>query len=319
MRTILLTGASGVVGYPILKKLVKQTNENRVIGTYFSNQEKLLRYINKDFTEEEKKRIEIIDYRKVLSPGYGKEFDEIWHLATYGQPGKAISQACATIKLNVSDTINLVRMLKDDGYFYYASTSEMYGNVQEASEDDIPKSDPKSKRGIYTESKRLGEAIINNMLNENGVIFRICLVYSKYAKKDDTRVMYNLIGKAIREGVINLLDDGQAERQYCHVDDAIEMMLNINNKIRKAEKGYTGVWNIANPDKIKIIELADKIAQITNTKVNIPKQQKRVLDALDVVSVIPKRYTEQFGHKNYICLDDGLKEVIESYVETLEE
>ena len=66
-------------------------------------------------------------------------------------------------KLNVSDLSQLVALLSPYWSFFLCIT-EMYGSSLDSTESTIPTSDPLSKRAIYTESKRLGEAIINSLL-----------------------------------------------------------------------------------------------------------------------------------------------------------
>ena len=121
-----------------------------------------------------KNSINFLPYGQILKSKEQKKYDQIWHFATYGQPVKFMKSWKDVIKLNINDLEILTSLLKDNGHFYYASTSELYGN-QKSDEFTIPSSDPLSQRSIYTESKRLGEAILNKELGERATFFRICL------------------------------------------------------------------------------------------------------------------------------------------------
>ena len=109
---------------------------------------------------------------EVLKSKGQKKYDLIWHFATYGQPAKFMKSWKEVIKLNIYDLEILTSLLKDNGHFFYASTSELYGN-QKSDEFTIPSSDPLSQRSIYTESKRLGEAILNKELGDRSTFFRM--------------------------------------------------------------------------------------------------------------------------------------------------
>ena len=136
----------------------------------------------------------------------------------------------------------------------------MYGSSLDSTESTIPKSDPLSKRAIYTESKRLGEAIINSLLPTRSSILRLCLIYSSFAKFNDTRVMFQFIQKAFYNKSISLLDTGKALRQYCYITDALYMLEFIQNLSKINPDHSSGVWNVSNPQSISIFELANVIS-----------------------------------------------------------
>ena len=313
MKSILLTGASGVIGIPLLIRLIKDNPSCHITGTYKNNRDFVEVILKNEFTSFPE-NLQLVPYDSILQQTSSNSYDEIWHFATYGQPIKAINEAISTVNLNVNDVIHLIKLLKRDGIFFYASTSEMYGEIQDAKETDIPISNPQSKRAPYTESKRLGEALLANIIPSNHIIFRICLVYSKYANQTDSRVMYQFIRKAVQEGSINMLDSGAARRQYCFVNDAVTMMVNIRNSALPKDSNSLGVWNIANPCPITIKDLAEIIAEVTMTQVLVPKDPgKSVLDALNKVSIVPDRYIKNFGDFKFTKLRDALPDIIEFY------
>ena len=318
MKSILLTGASGVIGMPLLIKFIKTNPLYSITATYRNESTFLVESLKKEF-QAYPENLKLISYKSLLKYSNSLLFDEIWHFATYGQPVKALNEAVNTVNLNVNDLILLVKLLKTDGLFYYASTSEMYGEQENAKESDIPISNPISKRAVYTESKRLGEALLSTLIPNNHIIFRICLVYSQYAKKEDTRVMYQFIQKGVQENRINMLDAGAAKRQYCFIDDAVTMMTNVRDYATYGNMDYLGIWNIANPYQVSIRELAEIIGGLTNSPVNLPKSpESPVLDALNNVSIIPDRYFKFFGDFSFKRLEDTLPDIIKSYTLELE-
>ena len=148
---VLVTGSTGVLGISIVEMLLKYSS--KIDATYYSQKS----------APQGNKKIKYISYLDILNSKEKKIYDQIWHFATYGQPAKFMKNWEDIIKLNVNDLDLLINLLKDDGHFFYASTSELYGNIK-SDENTVPSSYPLSPRAIYTESKRLGEAILNTAI-----------------------------------------------------------------------------------------------------------------------------------------------------------
>ena len=267
MTNILITGASGVIGLPLLLRFLSLGYN--ITATYHTSRDYILSNCPKEFLPQ----LSLVQYDNLfVSSSSYVLFDQIWHFATYGQPILALNNYSQTIKLNVTDLSKLVDLLSPNGHFFYASTSEMYGSSLDSCESTIPTSDPLSKRAIYTESKRLGEAIINTLLPSRSSILRLCLIYSSFAKFNDTRVMFQFIQKAFHNKSIALLDTGKAMRQYCYISDALYILEFIQNLSKSNPDHSSGVWNVSNPQSISIFELANVISLYLDVPLSVPQQ-----------------------------------------------
>ena len=302
----LITGSSGVIGKHLINNLKKEFPEAEIIGTFYQTNSERNQKLTEDIVT---KNIRYIPYQDIFKINF--KFDQIWHFATYGQPAKFIENWNEVIKLNTSDILFLSKLLKPKGKFLFASSSELYGPQGTANEDDAPASLTCSPRSIYIDSKRLGESIINSAINrENYRIFRICLAYSPFFKKDDRRVMYELILKAIRNKQIDLMDDGSAIRQYLYIEDACRMMINLTNLNYHDLKIDTAapIFNISNPNEpITIFELAKLIAQNFNVPVYKGSKNLNFHSAPKIVKVLPKRYLNLYKDFKFTNLSHGLK------------
>ncbi len=296
---VLITGASGIIGQSLLEMLQKYASE---IDATFNTR----RLQNIDI-----EKINLIHYKEIFNNKNLKKYDQIWHFATYGQPAKFIESWKEIVKLNIHDLNYLIELLADNGHFYYASTSELYGD-QKSDESTIPSSDTLSKRAVYTESKRLGEAILNTAIGDRATFFRICLAYSPNFFIGDNRVLYELILKGLKNDSINLLDDGNSQRQYIYIDDAINMMERIAFTNFKEDSIRNAIWNISNPHKITILELAETIGDILNKPVKPGLKNFNPFHALSKVEINPKRYFDTFGEYKFTPIDYGIKKVIKS-------
>ena len=185
-----------------------------------------------------------------------------------------------------------IKLLNPNGKFLYASSSELYGPNSSSNEDDAPATLTCTPRSIYIDSKRLGESIIYSTLDiSNFRIFRICLAYSPLFKKDDRRVMYELILKAIKNKEINLIDDGSALRQYLYVKDACKMMIKLANLnySNLMINNSVPIFNISNSNEpITIFDLAKLIAENFNVPVKKGPMNLNVYSAPKLLKSIQK-------------------------------
>jgi nucleoside-diphosphate-sugar epimerase len=207
-------------------------------------------------------------------------------------------------------TQRLFGYMKDKGKYLYISTSEVYsGATPPYKETDIGTTTPQHPRACYIEGKRCGEAICM-AYKEQGYdvkIARLALAYGKGTKKGDTRVLNQLIEQALTTGRIKLLDDGSAQRTYCYVEDACEMMLDI------LFKGKDVVYNVGGFSETTIADLAHQIAHITDTYVELG--DKPLNGSPENVKLDMSKTLAEFP-RNFVTLSDGLLETIE-YQKTL--
>ena len=97
------------------------------------------------------------------------------------------------------------------------------------------------------------------------------------------RVVSNFIVQALKNEDITTYGDGSQNRRFCDVDDLIDGMVKMmNSRIE-----FTGPVNIGNPDEFSILELAEKVIDMTNSKSKIiynslpeddPRQRQPLID-----------------------------------------
>ncbi len=301
-KTILITGASGLVGSNIiayLDFLNEQYNLNiKVLGIVRSGTEKWMsqsnkiRYLQQDLSREKLK--ETI------------KFNYLIHLATYGQPKKFLAHPRETVELNIHVLFDLLELAKKNkAAFLYPSSSEIYG---EADEKHIPTEESYygyvntlSERAIYAESKRLAETIC--YLYNKIVPIKICrllICYGPGVKYDDQRVYCEFIKKAQNTGKIVMMDEGKAQRTLCFISDAVEMILNILLNAKEM------VYNISGRETVSIKKLAEIIAKINHATVSRKLNWKEISGTPARSALSNKKYVREFNKKKFISLKEGL-------------
>lgn len=298
-KKVLVTGASGVLGYNLCKRLFSipfcdvHVNYLNPPGPNFKD---LLKASNHHI-------FDITDLEKINAL---PKFDIIFHCSGYGQPQKFIKNPNKTFALNTLSLQNLV--CKATEQFIFISTSEVYSESEGNSEESNITINPSNTRNCYILSKLFGESLLafgDPNLNHKSI--RLCLCYGPGFKKDDKRVLSEFIIKGCENNEISLLDEGSALRSYIYVDDCIEGILNI------ATKGKHNIYNIGGKDLLSIKELAESIGDLLGCQVKIGDKKNKLANSPSKACVDISRYEQEFGKLNKTSLQDGLKKCIKWY------
>lgn len=301
-KTILITGASGLIGSNILAYLdflnEREKLNLKIIAVHQASLEKWMpqsikiRYIQHDLTKN-----------KLLK---NLKFQYLIHCATYAQPKKFLEYPKETVNLNIDVLFDLLeKSEKNQAIFLYLSSAEIYG---EADKSHIPTNESYfgnvntlSDRAIYTESKRLAETICFSFRKRvRTKIARVLIAYGPGVKYDDKRVISEFIKKAQEEKIINMMDEGLAERTFCFITDMVEMLLNI------MLNGKEIVYNVCGKDTITIRGLAKLIAQNNQAKFNYIYKEGAINGTPLILTLDNNRYLSEFKKKAFVSLNEGL-------------
>ncbi|MGB0460892.1 MAG: GDP-mannose 4,6-dehydratase, partial [Opitutales bacterium] len=125
------------------------------------------------------------------------------------------------------------------------------------------------------------------------------------------RVVSNFIVQALKGEDITVYGEGQQTRSFCYVDDLIEGFVRLMNQDQ-----VVGPMNIGNPGEFTILELAEKVLQITGSSSKIiyepmpqddPKQrQPDITQAKDIL-----------GWEPTVPLEEGLKKTVAYFKEQI--
>lgn len=304
-KSVLITGASGLIGVYLLSYL-KSKQEEYSIKIYAWCKGQIDEIFLPLFNNCELIIGDITD--KILFKDIPM-FDVIIHSSGYGQPTKFLSDKIKTIELNTLSTIWLFEKLDKNGLFLFMSSSEIYDGLDEYDipEEEIGNTNTNHPRSCYIEGKKCGESICHAYIEQgiNVKIVRLSLAYGPGTKKGDTRVVNSLIEKAIKNDTINLLDGGGSIRTYCYVTDVIEMMLNI----LLFSKHHT--YNVGGTESLSILELSYIIGGFFNKNIYVPTIANELKGSPKIVSISIDRYLDEFNKSNFVLLEEGLKNTID--------
>lgn len=265
-KKVLVTGGAGFVGSHLCERLLKEGNEVVCLDNYFTGQKQnVVHLLDNPYFE--------LVRHDVTQPFY-IEVDEIYNLACPASPVHYQYNAIKTIKTSVMGAINMLGLAKRiKAKILQASTSEVYGDPQihPQVESYWGHVNPIGERSCYDEGKRAAETLFVNYNKQNNVKIKIIRIFNTYGPRmhpNDGRVVSNFIVQALQGKDITIYGDGLQTRSFQYVDDLIEGMI----RMMATRDDFTGPVNIGNPNEFTILELAEKVIQLTGTKSKIVRQ-----------------------------------------------
>lgn len=260
MKKILITGGAGFIGSHLCERLLNEGNEVICLDNYFTgSKNNVLSLLNNPYFE--------LVRHDVIMP-YFVEVDEIYNLACPASPIHYQHNPIKTIKTSVMGAINMLGLAKRIGAkILQASTSEVYGDplVHPQTEDYWGNCNPIGSRSCYDEGKRCAESLFVNYHEQNNVKIKIARIFNTYGPRmsaNDGRVVSNFIVQALKNEEITIYGNGKQTRSFQYVDDLVEGLIRLMN----TEDSVTGPVNIGNPGEFTMLELAEKIIEITDSK-----------------------------------------------------
>lgn len=297
MKRILVTGGAGFLGSNLCETLLDKGNEVLCVDNFFTGRKRNVEHLMSNPAFE-------LMRHDVTFPLY-VEVDEIYNLACPASPVHYQYDPVQTTKTSVHGAINMLGLAKRLGAkILQASTSEVYGDpeVHPQPESYWGRVNPIGVRSCYDEGKRCAETLFFDYWRQHQVQIRVVRIFNTYGPRmhpDDGRVVSNFIVQALRGEPITIYGDGTQTRSFCYVDDLIEAM------VRMMAKDCAGPINIGNPGEFTMLELAQRVLELTGSKSEIvflplpaddPRQRRPDISvAKQVLDWEPK-----------IALDEGL-------------
>ena len=306
---ILVTGGAGFLGSHLTEKLLNNGDEVICLDNFYTGRRSNISHLLSN------PRFELIRH-DVTFPIY-LEIDQIYNLACPASPVHYQRDPVQTTKTSVHGAINMLGLAKRTGArIFQASTSEVYGDpeIHPQVEDYWGRVNPIGIRSCYDEGKRCAETLFFDYWRQHSLEIKVMRIFNTYGPRmdpNDGRVVSNFIVQALRGEDITMYGDGTQTRSFCYVDDLIGGIIAFMNSPQE----IVGPMNLGNPTEFSILELAEKIVALTNSKSQIrfkslpqddPKQRQPNIDLAK----------QNLKWEPTISLDSGLEKTI-SYFKTI--
>lgn len=294
---------SRFLGSHLCDRLIEQGNDVICIDNLFTGSKDNIRHLmgNPYF--------EFIRH-DVTEPIY-VEVDQIYNLACPASPIHYQYDPIKTGKTSVLGALHTLGLAKRvHARILQASTSEVYGDPEIHPQPESYRGcvNPIGIRSCYDEGKRMAETLFFDYHRQHQVDIKVIRIFNTYGPRMNThdgRVVSNFIVQALKNENITIYGSGEQTRSFCYVDDLIEGMIRMMN----SRDGFTGPVNIGNPGEFTMLELAQKIIDLTGSSSKIvfePLPQDDPMQRRPVIDLAKK----ELSWEPTVNLEEGLKKTI---------
>lgn len=311
-KTVLITGASGLVGTVLVDMFEKLNNEYNLnlklilVSRHYEeiNDLKICKWISHDISEP------LILKEKI---------DYIIHAASNTHPLQYSKYPIETISTNILGSYNLLNLACNNFKcrFLLLSSVEIYGDDSQKlengfSEEDFGYLNCNSARAGYCESKRLSESLCQAYKAQKDLDFvtaRLCRLYGPTLKKDDSKALSQFLYKGLNKENIILKSEGNQFFSYLYVFDAALALIFL---LLNGESG--NAYNVSDKNSnVKLKDLANCVANLSGTKLEfeLPSEIEKEGFSRSQRAILNSSKINSLGWKAKFSLEDGLYRTLE--------
>ncbi len=322
MKTILVTGGAGFIGFSLIKSLLKISylkiiNVDNLNNYYDVKLKKDRLNLLEKLSKKNKSKYKFIkgdlSDKKFISNLFKKKIDYVVNLAAQAGVRYSIQNPDAYFDSNIKGFYNLIEQIKKKKtkHFVFASSSSVYGETEKYPTSEKTSSDNPIQ--FYAATKKCNEIIAHSYsklydLDITGV--RFFTVYGPWDRPDMAIQKFSL--NILKKKPIKIFNQGDHYRSFSFIDDVIKHLKKIIF-IKKNKK-----YNLLNIGSSKTVALKKVINLISNNLdakpklIKINKQKGDVFKTQADISLL-KKVTKI---KNETSVEIGLEkhsEWIKSY------
>ncbi len=304
MKQALVTGGAGFIGSYLCECLLASGYKVICVDNLFTGSANNVAHLTKN------EHFTFLPHDIVKPLFLQQHVDEIYHFACPASPIHYQQNPIKTIKTNILGTVNMLGLAKlHNAQFLQASTSEVYGDPVEHPQKESywGNVNPIGSRSCYDEGKRAAETLCFDYHRQHGVQIKVIRIFNTYGPRmalNDGRVVSNFILQALQNKPITIYGDGKQTRSFCYITDLARGIFSMMNIL-----DFKGPVNLGNPHEFTILELAEKVIELTGSKSQLvfkplpedDPQQRRPDIALA---------NEKLGWKPEVRLEEGLQKTI---------
>ena len=267
-KSLLITGASGLIGTVLVDALMKwnrQVEHGITIYAVGRNKQRIKERFS-DYLDNS--YFKFIPWDVNEPADFSIHADYVIHAASNTHPKAYATDPIGSIMTNLLGLRNVIDYAHKTQAkrVMFLSSVEIYGKAYR--EDDVFTEDYcgyidcNTLRAGYPESKRAGEALCHAYIEKYGmdiVIPRLSRVFGPTMQESDSKAMAQFIRNAVKGESIVLKSEGNQRFSYCYAADAVSGLLTILLKGKNGE-----AYNIAQMDKVlSLREISEILGGIT--------------------------------------------------------
>lgn len=262
MPRSLVMGGAGFLGSHLCDRLLEAGHEVICMDNLVTGSADNIAHLAGD-------RFQFINHDVTRTIQVDGPLDYVLNFASPASPVNYLKLPIATLKVGSFGTHNALGLARaKKAVFLMASTSEVYGDPKEHPQAETywGNVNPIGPRSVYDEAKRYAEALTMAYHRTHQVDTRIVRIFNTYGPRmgiDDGRAIPNFFKQAWTGNDLTVYGDGRQTRSFCYVTDLIE---GIYRLLLSSEHDPV---NIGNPKEMNLLEMAEKILQVTGSQSKI--------------------------------------------------
>lgn len=314
---VFITGGAGFIGSHLCDSFVARGEDVAILDNLSTGSKNNIAHL------EGKIKVSQGDIRdQNLVESLVEDCDVIIHMAAALGVNNILENPIEAISTNFfGSEVILNSAVKYDKKIIIASTSEIYGKNPKqplTEQDDRVVGTPQKLRWTYSDAKALEEAIAYSLFltkNLNVITVRLFNTVGPRQTGKYGMVLPRFVEAALADKPIYVYGDGTQSRVFCHVYDAV----NALQTLAYSQDCFGEVFNIGGNEVISILELAQKVAEMSKSKSEImfvnyqdaygpeyEDMQKRIPDI--------NKIKNRINWKPVKTLENTIQDVIESIV-----
>ena len=255
---IFITGIAGMIGFHSAKKFHDLGWEVVGVDNFNNYYDVQLKVDRADILMKEYGIITTladIQDNKIREQEMLKDVDVMLHLAAYANPRHALDEPQIYIDTNISGTQKLIdaAQVYDIPVVYASSSCVMHGQPLPWNEHDRPE----HQNNPYGWSKRVNECQFMHSKLTRSMGLRFFTVYGPYGRPD--MALFKFTDGIVNGTPIDLYNFGNMKRDFTYVDDIVQGITIVVNKITSDEDSYHELYNIGYGEQVELSDFVDNI------------------------------------------------------------
>jgi UDP-glucose 4-epimerase len=293
----LLLGGAGFIGTHLSKRLQSLGHDVTIIDALITSSipDYPVRFVQAD--------IRTADIDKFV-----EEADIIYFLAASVGVDNVVNNPKRTLDNNIGLMCKLIPLFERyQKKVVFSSTSEVYGEGPFSESNDLSVGPPTQLRWCYAAAKIMTEFMITSGSFPYTIV-RFFNIVGPGQLGDYGMVLPRFIDSAKHGKDIIVHGQGDQVRSFCHVEDAVDMLLQV-------EKIDRDIFNIGNNDPVTIKELAERVVALSGSTSDIkfmPLEKVYVKNHGDINRRIPDltKIKSAIDYKINYSLDEIIKDML---------
>lgn len=304
--SVLVTGGAGFIGSNLADELIRRGAKVRIIDNLVTGFRENLDEIRGDFEFIE---ADVADAEAVRKAVEGVEI--VFHQAALPSVPRSVANPLETHNACVNGTFNVLSAARDAGVrrVIYAASSSAYGDQQTLPKVETMRPEPLSP---YAAAKLAGELYCTVFSQVYGLETLALRYFNVFGPRQNPSSQYSgvisrFIDAFMKGGTPVIFGDGHQSRDFTYIANVVD----ANIRAAEATGGIGEVMNVANGERVSLLELFEVMKKVTGrSDVEVDFQPERKGDVKHS-QADNTRAKEWLGYEKLVGLEDGIRLTID--------